>query len=347
MSDTLFEYFNDTSLGFYIGGTLGYTYIDGITILKPFQTFTPQTSHSITSVKLGLSAHTGEANPEDPYFGQPGNVTVEIKAVNASHLPIGDSLATVTVNGVGLIPQDFEPAYTFTEFTFTSSAELEAGTEYAIIVSSDDYYGIVWNGYSDSGTDPWADGKGGFFYNGTWSIPSYRDLFFEVYGEGDPPEKPENVTPADAAEDVEGSAGLEWLDPGAEELNAATGFDLYFGSSAGSLGLVASGLTAEQVTATAKQVNDRYYSAGASYAWRVDAFNDAGTTTGDVWTFDVISYPSFDPDREKDPEDPEDPDNIDPDGRLVDDDDFTISGGGRHSRYLVEVGHKTVYIKKA
>jgi len=351
MSDTLFEYYHNASAGNMFGAWSQREWNDpgqGTHYQDWSQTFVAESSHTLTSVKLYLSSYTAHGKM---LYDTGGAIAVGIYATDAGHLPTGIALGMKIVT-VGIISTGWM------EFAF-SSLQLEKDVEYAITLS---YFvsqvliqgGVFWwgKGFVFPETGYVAVGNSSFddfpvHPDMEWTLGNVTagsHTLFEVYGTGDPPEKPENVTPADEAEDVEGSAYLEWLDPGAEADNAATGFNLYFGSSEATLGLIASGLTAEQVTATAKQVNGQYYSAGADYAWRVDAFNDAGTTTGDVWTFNVVSQPSFDPDR---PTDPEDPDNLDPDGRLEDDYDLTISGGGRHSRYLVVVGHKTVYIKKA
>jgi len=376
MTIALFEHCNDTTSitdrfwGASVSERIVPPYIVyDLDIFGTCQLFTPTQKHTVTSIKLGL------ANWSYTYYSF-ADIKVELQSVDESNKPSGTVLATANLISGSSIPTSaaFSANPELTETLFGTPYEVQAGVTYAIVVSTvgvstgitmtpiyveDPYYPppgrlaghVIINCSVDlfGPTSGYSGARTGYNFGNETTLTNWGNIvgsiLFEVYGEGDPPEKPDFVTPVDEAEDVEGSAGLEWLDPGAEQDNKADGFDLYFGSGSGSLGLVAEGLTAEQVTAFAKQVNDgQYYSAGASYQWRVDAFNYAGTTTGDIWTFSVAIQPSFDPDR---PTDPEDPTNLDPDGRLIDDYDLTISGGGRHSRYLVVVGHKTVYIKKA
>ncbi len=341
-------------------------------------------TYTVASVKLGLAiGFDGLANPTE----RTGNVTVEIFAVDGDHFPTGSVLATKTTNLNNTLPlgsQVTSPS-DFTEFIFGSSVALDYGTEYAIVISTDGRAGTrpmgsndptypegIWGGQSYSGSTPyWHVGDGGdlFFelYDGSdnllenfndTSTPVIRGLAyffitgskyfkeFQTFSTAALPEKPENVTPSDEASNVVGSAGLEWLDPGAEESNAATSFDVYFGHTSISLSLVAEGLTAEQVTRTAQQVNTSFYAAGSNYAWRVDATNEAGTTTGDVWTFDVLLRGSFNDDD--DDNRPENENDVPGDDSGADDGvDITTAGGGRHGTYLLAVGHKTVYFRRA
>jgi len=61
-------------------------------------------------------------------------------------------------------------------------------------------------------------------------------------------------------------------------------YNVYFDSGDG-LELVAAGISAVEYTVAFGPLNYN-----TEYSWRVDAINDSGTTTGDVWTFTCIKY---------------------------------------------------------
>ena len=172
-----------------------------------------------------------------------------------------------------------------------------------------------------------------------WESPDVYDLTFdgsvtksvEILASAviDPPEKAVLVSPAPTGvTDVDGDAGLEWLDGGLGAANAATGFNLYFADSLAGLAKIGNSRGATEVTSTSAVANGGNYSAGSTYYWRVDAFNAGGLTTGDVWTFVVFSleFPEWRP-------------------PLYDEDDLTLSagGGGRYKQSFVAVGHRKIY----
>jgi hypothetical protein len=61
-------------------------------------------------------------------------------------------------------------------------------------------------------------------------------------------------------------------------------YDVYFGESPGSLELLASGLVTTQLAVVGPFEYD------TTYYWRVDATNENGTTTGDVWSFTTLEF---------------------------------------------------------
>ncbi|MBA7499061.1 hypothetical protein ES704_01800 [subsurface metagenome] len=136
------------------------------------QTFTPSVAHKITSVKLKLYRE-----------GSPGTLTVAIKAVDASHHPIGADLCSGTTDGNTLTTNT---AGEWREITLGAGANLEADTEYAIILKAldgsisnkgwwrvdktDGAYPGGWNEYTgDSGS--------------TWDSAPGDDHLFEEWGE--------------------------------------------------------------------------------------------------------------------------------------------------------------------
>ncbi len=65
----------------------------------------------------------------------------------------------------------------------------------------------------------------------------------------------------------------------------ATTYDIYFGTDPNALVLLAA-----DVATTSYAMPEIVW--GETYYWRVDSTNDAGTTTGDVWSFTTqLLYP--------------------------------------------------------
>lgn len=156
-------------------------------------------------------------------------------------------------------------------------------------------YAIVFSGGATNNTSfpYWALDSGGGYDNGnqlksldgmsTWSDLS-GDFLFKIYGDTLPskPSKPTNPTPSDADTSVDFSGMvLDWDDGG-----GADTFDVYIGP-VGSLVKVASAIVPSTYTVDTEDVPW-----GETISWRVDATNDAGTTTGDTWSFSVVSIKS-------------------------------------------------------
>ena len=351
MSGTLFEHWDTSPVWNPHGngyGNLSYGESPEVGLVRFdfYQTIIAQSNHSITSVKLGL--YFQDSNGQH-------DIVVVIKECDVNHQPTGSALATATVSSISLPQAPPQPAtVTLTEFTLDASVDVEIGKEYAIYVSYEPSYvppGFVASSTYSAGDSTDSCPLGIFVENMVYSSANHYGnvisgfaMLFEVYGLPVLPEKPDCVTPASGTLNVQGSAGLEWVDPGKLEPNYTEGFRLFFGHTSMSLVQIGGNMTAAQVTATAKQVNnDNYYTAGSNYAWRVDAFNDNGTTTGDVWTFNVFWEDSGGDggDRPPNTDGDTDPDAVDYNG------DITTAGGGRHTSYLVAVSHKTIYIRQA
>lgn len=146
------------------------------------------------------------------------------------------------------------------------------------------------------------------------------------------PEKPINPTPTDAVDNVAlNQATITWEDGG-----GATSYDVYYGTSEAGLELISEGQTELSLTIQGIDYGSPFgYS--KSRAWRIDAVNAGGTTTGDVWTFRTIHSSSFPWER---------PEDYDPDlGWDWDSDDeeyawqdIVTAGGGRYKNQIVAVG---------
>jgi len=101
---------------------------------------------------------------------------------------------------------------------------------------------------------------------------------FTTESDPNPPSKSTNPTPSNGGTRVDFSGlVLDWDDGG-----GADTFDVHIGP-VGSLIEVASAIVPTTYTVSTDDVPW-----GETVSWRVDATNDAGTTTGDVWSFDNV-----------------------------------------------------------
>lgn len=103
----------------------------------------------------------------------------------------------------------------------------------------------------------------------------------------DDPTKPDTPNPINAATGRSTDQTLGWADGGSGN-NAATSYDVYFGSSQSDVTNGEAGVfKGNQAELTYDPELTLDY--GQLYYWRIDAKNDASTTTGDVWSFTVES----------------------------------------------------------
>lgn len=134
------------------------------------QTFTPSIDHAITSIKFfGYRK------------GDPGTLTVSIKATDDEGKPTGDVLCSKTINSadIGLSPKAWH------EITFDNIAALIAGTQYVIILQvsngapATDYvfWRKDWHGTYTGGTQVVSFNGGS-----SWSVQTDEDQLFEEYG---------------------------------------------------------------------------------------------------------------------------------------------------------------------
>ncbi|MCJ7664203.1 MAG: hypothetical protein MUO24_08155 [Desulfobacterales bacterium] len=133
------------------------------------QTFTPQSTHKITSVKLKLCR-----------VGSPGTGTVSIKAADANGKPTGADLCSASIDGNSL-PTD----PTLLGFSLGAGANLNAGTKYAIVWrfpsgNSSNYARTrhMYPGTYTGGTAVTSSDSGS-----TWEVVTDWDFVFEDWGE--------------------------------------------------------------------------------------------------------------------------------------------------------------------
>lgn len=119
------------------------------------QTFTPTTTHTISSVALQLSR-----------VGSPGTVTVSIRATDVSGHPTGSDLTSGTIDGNSLpVSSLFGSWKSFNQWTnirFSSSILLTASTKYAIVVNAsagDINNGVYWFVMTSVGSDTYTGGN--------------------------------------------------------------------------------------------------------------------------------------------------------------------------------------------
>ncbi len=103
---------------------------------------------------------------------------------------------------------------------------------------------------------------------------TYRDDY--TYGSdcatvSNPPSKATNPSPTNSATSVSITATLSWSNGG-----GATSYDVYFGTAS-------PGASQGNQAGTTFNLGTLNYN--TTYYWRIDAKNDDGTTTGDVWSF--------------------------------------------------------------
>ena len=88
-----------------------------------------------------------------------------------------------------------------------------------------------------------------------------------------PPAKVSIVSPANGAVNQQLDIYLSWAKP-----PMARRYDVYFGSTAGTIALVSEDQTARAYVLTGLELDSTYY-------FRIDSVNEFGTTTGDVCSF--------------------------------------------------------------
>ena len=134
------------------------------------QTFTPVVAHTIESVLLTMYR-----------VGNPGTITVSIKATDVDGHPDGADLAVDTTDG-DTLPTLY--AGEEREIAFGVGAALTDGTKYAIVVAAltgDQSNYVRWR---SSKAAPYPRGNHEFSSDGgvTWETDATRDMMFEEWG---------------------------------------------------------------------------------------------------------------------------------------------------------------------
>jgi len=243
------------------------------------QTFTViEGTWEITSVDLLLYAFA------DPGPAASGNMTLNIREDS----PTGDILGTSTVNR-NTVTQSADPDdATWITFDF-SGFSLSSGNTYCLELScpfggevgetiDNVFWVLFWDFYDDGMLYEW-DGE-------SWSDNDTYDLLAKVNGDEEAsPEKAINPTPTNANDTVTlDQATITWENGG-----GATSYNVYYGDTSGDLTLVSEGQVETSLTVTGITLGSPYEYLITRY-WRVDSINEAGTTTGDEWSFTTIKF---------------------------------------------------------
>jgi len=164
-SDYIYEYENYTT-----GDTLGaHVWGDTLSDSLEGQTFTPSTSHVITSVRLKLYR-----------IGTVGTLTVEITNVDTNHHPTGSALCSGTIDASTFTTDTTGMWY---EVTLGSGTLLSSSTEYAIVLKlagGDGSNCVVWK-YNGAGS--YSGGVRVYTSGGYWKDDDTDDMMFEEWGE--------------------------------------------------------------------------------------------------------------------------------------------------------------------
>ena len=229
---------------------------------------------TVTSVSLWLDRNfTAGGSPEE------GNITLEIRENSPSGSILGTSVVERTTVSL---------SYAWQSFTF-SGVELSSGNTYCLVLSCP----FGWYQFADQDSIRWLY-RTGFYENGAryyrydaieWTLDATgRDCRAIVYGDAGSPSKPTNPTPVNNATEVDFSDfTLSWEDGG----NADT-YNVYIGET-GSLTSVSSTQAGVSYITNLSELETIYAVSPIDQKiyWRVDATNNAGTTTGDEWNFDA------------------------------------------------------------
>jgi len=133
------------------------------------QTFTPSTSHYLNYVSLYLY------KIENPTY----QVTIALYSADASHKPTGAALCSTTFDASSLTT-----AAAWYDFRFDSGCQVNAGSEYALVMSSagdDTTSKVMVRLYTANG---YASGQRGYSVDGgtTWTMVPTQDIAFREGG---------------------------------------------------------------------------------------------------------------------------------------------------------------------
>jgi trimeric autotransporter adhesin len=135
------------------------------------QTFTPATSHAITEIRILTMAG-----------GDPGSTTTTLKITNTTGAHPGtDVLGTATFSNSG-IGTTYPDSFVWKVATFSTPVNVNSGTKYAIVASTDLAAGMYWG--KDTGNHL-ANGNSETTTNAgsSWTTAATHDYTFQVYAD--------------------------------------------------------------------------------------------------------------------------------------------------------------------
>lgn len=267
------------------------------------QSFEINSNNVLDSISLYLCRQGG-------YNYDLGNVEVSLHAVDEDGFPTGAALSTGITSAADLLPSVNAGVYGIPEYSYPylvsipmTAYSIVADTVYAIVITTTNFDpGSVYVppylptntvGWMLNTTSSYDNGKGMRDYQvadpkGWQNDPNSYDYFFAVYSASGEtaPTKPTNPSPTNGS-----GPGIDftdftlsWSDGGGAET-----YDVFIGPSGG-LQKVSSAQIPTTYVTNASEIphNQKVY-------WRVDATNANGTTTGDVWNFDVRPAQAINP----------------------------------------------------
>ncbi len=165
MSDTLFESWD---LGVELGQLVNS--IDD----RACMTFTPSTSHRLTSVKFQVWRDTGDT---------PGLITLRLQLADGNDKPDGVDLATAVIDGDTIL--EGAPG-SLQEWVFSTPRVLLSGTRYALVIEALDSSAgePVTVGYNVNDTPHYSGGEYGTSADSgvAWTMQANVEFIFYEYG---------------------------------------------------------------------------------------------------------------------------------------------------------------------
>lgn len=231
---------------------------------------------------LEITKITLELKGEHSVGPAEGNVTLLLK----SGSPTGSVISTCSIDRTTITNQQNY------SFELSPAVTVESGVVYCIVLS-DPSGSYKVPGSTDTDYTTWFGREGisppanhvAYSKNDSMSWTANDGYILSGYLEGpDLPTKPVNPTPENDDTGVDFSGfQLSWEDGG-----GADTYNVYMGES-GDLTLMSSAQAGVTYTTSLAELETVFESLPINQKvyWRVDATNDAGTTTGDEWNFDA------------------------------------------------------------
>lgn len=217
--------------------------------------------------------------------GNPGNAVLKVYATTyatIADVPIGAVTVGAEVGSVSLATSGWNNNdLQLRTFTFTSPISV-SDVVYLVTIQcptadATNYIKMYYGSGTAAGALQSTDS------GVTWTNAVGNGRTIQVWGTYATPSKATTPTPANAASDVTlDQETLTWVDGG-----GATSYDVYYGTTSGSLTKVSSSQAGLSYTITGITSGSPFNYLVTRY-WRIDSINSVGTTTGDEWSFTTI-----------------------------------------------------------
>lgn len=226
-----------------------------------------------------------------------GNIRVSIQGVSGEDdNPDGSTLVYKDFDGMDWVTTD-----AWHTITFDAPIIVSNSTKYTIVIetlNSPAWPGMLYWEYNNDPGDSFAGGERHMRSFGTWGVAAAMDYLFEIWGTSAVPEQPKTPAPGNTITNVTlDQATISWED-GTLNGNEATSYDVYYGDNAAEVaaadntdvtGIYRGNQVGTSFTITGVTLGSPFDYLIARY-WRIDAVNDAGTTTGIAWSFAAMAF---------------------------------------------------------